>query len=95
MADLRSKPVRVDVVSQGPVQLAFDAVTPHQASIKATPTRALASGTTVRVDYATAGTGWIDGGLLYPVKTSEGASFDGFAGWVVDLLPGTAYQVRI
>ncbi len=92
------RPMSVTVAAAGsaPLTLAFDASTPHQISINAAQTRALTARTVVRIDYRVAGAGtWIDGGFLYQTKTSEGASANGFAGWILGLTPGTTYDVRL
>lgn len=92
------RPLTVAVAAAGaaPIALAFDQATPHQISINAAHTRTLAAGATARVDYRVSGTGsWVDGGYLYRTRTSQGAAADAFAGWVVDLVPGTTYDVRV
>lgn len=79
-----------------PVTLAYDAQTPHQISINAPHTRTLAEGSTAQVYYRVTGSGsWIDGGYLYRTRTSQGSAANSFAGWVVDLQPGTTYDVRL
>ncbi|KAB2870003.1 MAG: hypothetical protein F9K36_15960 [Burkholderiaceae bacterium] len=92
------RPISVAVVAAGsaPLALGFDAATPHQISINAVHTRTLAAGATARVDYRVTGApSWIDGGYLYRTRTANGAAADAFAGWVVDLQPGTTYDVRL
>lgn len=79
-----------------PLSFGFDQQTPNQISINATHTRTLAAGSTGRVDYRVNGSStWIDGGYLYRTRASQGATADAFAGWIVDLLPNTTYEVRI
>lgn len=92
------RPISVAVAAAGsaPLALGFDAATPHQISINAVHTRTLAAGATARVDYRVTGAPtWIDGGYLYRTRTANGAAADAFAGWVVDLQPGTTYDVRL
>lgn len=82
--------------STAPVTLAFDTATPHQVSIVASHSRTLAEGSTAQVYYRVTGGGsWIDGGYLYRTRTAYGAGSNSFAGWVVDLQPGTTYDVRL
>lgn len=84
------------VAQTSPVTLAYDAQTPHQISINAPHTRTLAEGSTAQVYYRVTGSGsWIDGGYLYRTRTSQGSAANTFAGWVVDLQPGTTYDVRL
>jgi len=84
------------VAQTSPVTLAYDAQTPHQISIAAPHARTLAEGSTAQVYYRVTGSGsWIDGGYLYRTRTSQGSAANTFAGWVVDLQPGTTYDVRL
>lgn len=84
------------VAQTSPVTLAYDAQTPHQISIAAPHARTLAEGSTAQVYYRVTGSGsWIDGGYLYRTRTSQGSGSNSFAGWVVDLQPGTTYDVRL
>jgi hypothetical protein len=82
----------------GPLSLGFDTATPHQISIRCLQSRAPASGTTAHAYYRVGGSSaWIDAGLLYLVTTAEGSAVDkiGFAGFILDLVPGTTYDVRV
>lgn len=81
-----------------PITLAFDEATPHQISVRAVQSRALASGTTAALSYRVTGVGsYIDAMPLYRVQTSEGglAADAGFAGPIIGLDPGITYDVRV
>lgn len=80
-----------------PAVLSFDAATPHQISVRVEQTRALHSNTFASVYCKTSGSGsWINKGFLHRIKQTEvGETInEGFAGWIIDCIPGTTYDVR-
>jgi len=79
--------------------LAYDAQTPEQISIRAPLSRAVATGTTVAVEYKlTSSATWLDALPLFQVASGVGYPtevVDAFAGAIFDLLPGQTYDVRL
>lgn len=76
--------------------MSFDAATPHQISIAATATGALSADAGAVAYYRVSGSGtWLGPATIYRVRTSENSLFNGFAGWILGLNPGTSYEVRV
>jgi len=88
--------------ASAPLTLAFDAQTPEQISIRASLTRAVASGTTVLAEYKLpASSTWLSAGNLFKVTAATlpgGAPagiVDAYAGCIFGLSRGVTYDVRL